>query len=216
MSGNGALNCLGLLLAVTFSMCKAESPAPTPSVNITVGNVTITDSGGSIPFTLTSINGFAGEVSVTCKPPNPPEGVLEPNCPGGGPPLPPATITAGGTATGSVGINSEAPLPATGTTYVAVGSMVGWTFAGVWMLGLGLRGEKKNGFTQGSLLVGLLMVLMGTAACGGKVETLTPGVYTYTLTATPYAQSNPAFSTSATANVTVPAGIDVIFGTSRY
>lgn len=131
-------------------------------------------------------------------------------------PSPPIVIAADATATGSVGINSEAPLPATGTTYAADENMVGWAFAWVFMLGLGLRRKRENGYTRLLLAVGLLIGLMGTAACGSKVETLTPGVYSYTLTAVPYDQSRPAFTTSATANVTVPPGVDVIFGTARY
>jgi len=217
MSRIGVLSGLGLLLTVTISLCNAQAPVATPSVNITTSNVTMPNSGGgSIPFTLTSVNGFAGKVGVTCTPPNPPAGVQEPNCPGGGPPSPPIVIAADATATGSVGINSTAPLPVPGTTYAAHKKIVGWEFAGIVMLGLGLRRKKENGYTRLLLAVGLLIGLMGTAACGSKVETLTPGVYSYTLTAVPYGQSNPAFTTSATSKVTVPPGVDVIFGTTRY
>ncbi|WP_158789409.1 hypothetical protein [Granulicella sp. L46] len=141
---------------------------------------------------------------------------MEPNCPGGGPPLPPIPITADATATGSINISSQAPLPAVGTTYAAGRHVVQWAFAAAFMLGLGLRRKKENGYTRLLLAVGLLIGLMGTTACGSKVETLTPGVYSYTLTAVPYGQINPAFTTSATASVTVPPGVDVIFGTTRY
>jgi hypothetical protein len=217
MPRNKALTCLAVLLALAPGLCRAQAPVATPSVNITPGNVTMTNSGvGSIPFTLTSVNGFAGEVGVTCTPPNPPAGVREPNCPGGGPPHPPIPITADATAAGSIGISAEAPLPATGTTYATGRHMLEWAFAAVFMLGLGLRRKKENGYTRLLLTVGLLIGLMGTTACGSKVETLTPGVYSYTLTAVPYGQINPAFTTSATANVTVPPGVDVIFGTTRY
>ena len=59
------------------------------------------------------------------------------------------------------------------------------------------------------LAVGALIGLTGMSACGNGVETLTPGLYTYTLTANPSAQSNPPLSVSTTVNVTVPPGIIV-------
>jgi uncharacterized lipoprotein YmbA len=59
------------------------------------------------------------------------------------------------------------------------------------------------------LAVFTFIALTGMSACGSGVETLTPGIYTYTLTAAPSVQSNPPVSASTTVNVTVPAGIVV-------
>jgi hypothetical protein len=49
--------------------------------------------------------------------------------------------------------------------------------------------------------------LTGIVACGSSPKTLTPGTYTYTLTASE--QNNTSLSASTTVNVTVPPGIVV-------
>jgi hypothetical protein len=66
-------------------------------------------------------------------------------------------------------------------------------------------------------MAALLVVLTGLSACGGPT-TLTPGTYTYTLTATSLQEASPTtplgseVSASTTVVVTVPPGIVVKYG----
>ena len=76
--------------------------------------------------------------------------------------------------------------------------------AGVFMLGLGLRRRRSLRYTHLLLPVGLLLGVSGITSCAGP-ETLTPGTYTYTLTATEIGPVSPSATTTFT--VTVPRGI---------
>ena len=59
--------------------------AATPSFTISATNVTMPSSGdGSIPFVLTSVDGYIGTVAVQCPEVNAPAGARIPYC-GGGP-----------------------------------------------------------------------------------------------------------------------------------
>ena len=82
-----------------------------------------------------------------------------------------------------------------------------FTLAGVWMLGFALRRKKLPTFSR-TLMVAITFVsLIGISACSAGPETLTPGVYTYTLSASEVGSQNPPITTSV--KVTVPTGIDV-------
>jgi len=204
-----ALASLAVLLALAPHLCAAT--APTPSFTISATPITIASTGTSIPFTLTSVNGFAGTFGVTCTNPNPPVGVREPNCGDYGPVPPPIILTANATATGAMNITAAQPLPVHEASTLNLPrhrKAPRWALAGVLMLGLGLRRRSARA-TRLMLAVGTLIGLTGMSACGNGVETLTPGIYTYTLTANPSAQSNPPLSVSTTVNVTVPPGIIV-------
>jgi hypothetical protein len=76
------------------------------------------------------------------------------------------------------------------------------------MLGLGLKRKRSRQSTRLLLAVGMLIGLTGIDACASSPETLTPGVYTYTLHA--YEQNNTSPSASTTVTVTVPPGIVVV------
>jgi hypothetical protein len=217
MTRNKALSCLVVLLTLAPGLCAAQPPAPTPGFTISASNITMSSSNTSIPFTLTSVNGFTGSVAVSCTPPNPPAGVNEPECGNFGPATGPIVLTANGTATGAVALLAYKPLPTPTVSrlnHLGHGRGTSWALAGVLMLGLGSlrkrsRTKRSHLFTHLSLAVGMLIGLTGITACGGP-ETLTPGTYSYTLTATQVAlplPPNPSVSTTAT--VTVPAGIVV-------
>jgi hypothetical protein len=210
---NTALTCLVSLLTLGFGAASAQAPAATPSFTISASNITMPSSGdGSIPFTLTSVNGFAGSVGVTCTPPNPAAGVREPNCAEGGPVSPPYVLTANATAKGVSTITASEPLPVPDVSKLnrtRPREGTSWALAGVLMLGLGLNRKRSGQSTRLLLAVGMLIGLMGIGACSSP-ETLTPGTYTYTLNASSYVQNNTSLSASTTVTVTVPPGIVVV------
>jgi hypothetical protein len=213
MTRNKALTCLTVLLTLAFGLCRAHALAPAPSFTLSASNITMSSNNTSIPITLTSVNGFTGSVGLTCTPPNPPSGVKEPSCGGG--PYQPTVLTANATVTGGLAIYAIKPLPtssATSSNLPGHGRRTTWTLAGALMLGLGALRKKSQLSKHLLLVVGMFVGLAVINACGGP-ETLTPGTYSYTLTAaaTPGA-SNPTFSTTTTATVTIPAGIIVLPG----
>ncbi|MHB8304072.1 MAG: hypothetical protein ACYDC6_14830, partial [Acidobacteriaceae bacterium] len=199
------------LLTLGFGFGSAQAFAATPSFTISASNITMPFSGtGSIPFTLTSVNGFAGTVHVTCTAPNPPAGVRVPAVSEGGPVTPPYVLTANATAKGVIVILASPPVPTPARlNHPRPGEGASWALAGALMLGLGLRSRRAHRFTRLLLAVGMLIGLMGISACGSSPETLTPGSYTYTLNANAYDQNNTSLSASTTVNVTVPPGIVV-------
>lgn len=204
---NRWLTCLAAFLALTPSLCAAQPATPAPSFTITGSTVTMPSSGNAnIPFTLTSVNGFAGSFFVSCAQPNVPAGVKLPflEIPG---PVHTFALAANGTTTGIVGFLSAVPIP------VPVrwnpppnrrhGNPAIWSFAGALLLGFGLR-RKRVLASRLLLAAGMFLGLATISACGGQ-PTLTPGTYTYTLTATEL--NNTSATASATVTVTVPPGI---------
>jgi hypothetical protein len=135
----------------------------------------------------------------------------------GGPVTPPTVLTADATATGDVYITAIQPLPVPNASSLNLprpGGEASWALAGVLMLGLGLQGRKAHRSMRLSLAVGMLIGLGGIGACVSNIITLTPGVYTYTFTASEL--NNTSLSASTTVNVTVPAGIVVQPGIGAY
>ena len=208
MTRSRALTFSVVLLSFCSVVGWAKAPPAAPSFTITASPYTMPSSGdGAIPFTLTSIGGFEGTVLVTCTSPNPPVGVREPRCGyNGGPAMGGFDLTANGTATGYENIEAIYPLPAhevSRLNHPESRNAARWALAGVLMLGLGLRRKKARQFFSLLILAG---VFMGMTACAGP-ETLTPGVYAYTLTAQSVGQDIPSFVVSTMVNVTVPRGI---------
>jgi len=202
-----ALGCLIGFPASLAGYCSAPSPAP--SFTISAGNVTIPASGtGLISYTLTSVNGFVGSVSVTCTPPTPPADVREPVC-GGGPVSPPITLAANAMGTGNVGLEPYVYFPPQTSNrrdHSRPGGGTNWSLAGVLMLGLALPRRRMLKSRRLLLTIGLLIGLGGITACS-TIVTLTPGTYTYTLDASEV--GNASSSATTTVQVTVPPGIDV-------
>jgi hypothetical protein len=206
---NKVLTCLAFLLALPPALCHALPPAPAPTFTITASNITMPSNGiGSIAFTLTSVNGFTGQVAVDCTPPTVAADVRLPYINLGGP-VHTYTLTANGTTSGSIGILALKPalvpvrlnLPAR----PASGQKVIWSLAGILLLGLGLH-RRKAWPTRLSLAICLLITLTSLSACSSG-PTLTPGTYTYTLNATQVNVDPPALTATTTLTVTVPPGI---------
>ncbi len=204
------LTCLIAVPALATSLNAAPVPTPAPSFTISASNVTMPSSGTvPIPFTLTSVNGFAGMVSVTCVAPTEPMGVTAPYCDQGGPVLA-YTLAADGTATGSISIIAIEPNPvplATRSGLARHSEGSSWAMAGLLVIGIGLRRKRARQLTGVSLGVGVMIVLAGIGLCGcGGPPTLTPGAYVFKLKATSVSIT-PSMTASTTSTITVPAGI---------
>ncbi len=204
---NGLLTCLATVLALSPTLCAARTLAPAPSFTITGSNVTMPSSGTTtFPFTLTSVNGFAGNIFVSVAQPTVPSGVKLPylELPG---PAHTFALTANGTTTGTVGLLSAVPVPIPVRwnlpSHPGHSERAIWSLAGALLLGLGLRRNRALA-TRLLLAAGLLLGLTAISACGGQ-PTLTPGTYTYTLTATEV--NNTTATANTTVTVTVPPGI---------
>jgi hypothetical protein len=184
-----AILCLLFLYGLACGISGAQA---TPSFTLTASNTTMPLSGvGSIPYTLTSVNGFSGTIYIGCSPPTEPAGVTIPICEVGGPVIEYA-LNSNETLKESIGLLASEPVP---------------TPAGALMLGFGLRRKRASHFARLCFAVSLLGGLTALGACAGGQKTLTPGSYTYTLTANEGSSSSPLISAAVT--VTVPAGIVV-------
>jgi hypothetical protein len=159
----------------------------------------------SIPFTLASVNGFAGSLVIGITPPTPAAGVKLPYLEIGGPARD-YVLTANGTLAGSIGVLSAIPVPVPVRFNLPRPSRhkerTIWSLAGALLLTLGLR-RRRAPSTRLLLAAGMLIGLTGINACGGP-QTLTPGTYPYTLTAS---EINSMLSSSTAITVTVPSGI---------
>jgi len=81
MRARSLLVLFGSFLAIISGLGSGHAQSATPSFSISASNAAMPTSGtGAIPFTLTSVNGFAGAVSVSCGPANPPTGSILPQC----------------------------------------------------------------------------------------------------------------------------------------
>jgi len=211
MLSKKALSYLLALFAVaTTRGAFGIAPTPAPSFTISASNVAMPLSGTvAIPFTLTSVNGFAGSVSVLCS-----EGTVSgsmhegPYCDQGGP-LMAYTLVANGTTTGSITIVAIQPNPVPLASRLHPAGRrggAGLALAGLVMLGIGWGRSGSRRFVRSTLALGILGGLagIGLGGCGGP-PTLTPGTYTFMLNATSVA--TPVLASSTTANVTVPAGV---------
>jgi hypothetical protein len=210
MTRNRVLSHLVVLSTLAPPLCRARVPAPAPSFTISASNVTMPSSGTvTIPFMLTSVNGFAGMVAVNCTAPTVPAGVKAPYCYDGGP-VRAYTLTADGTTTGGMEIVASKPsvVPeTTGLNHLNHGEGASWAVAGVLILGIGLQRKRTRRFPRVSLATGMILALAGIEICGcGGPPTLTPGAYPFTLNANSVSIS-PVLTASTTATVTVPAGI---------
>ncbi len=210
MTRSKVLSYLVVLSALAPPVCSARVPAPAPSFTISASNVTMPSSGTvTIPFKLTSVNGFTGTVAVNCTAPTVPAGVKAPYCEDGGP-IMAYTLTADGTTTGSMTIVASEPNPVplvSGSSLVGRNEGAVWALAGILILRIGLPRKRTRRFPRVSLAVGMILALAGIGICGcGGPPTLTPGAYPFTLNANSVSIT-PALTASATATVTVPAGI---------
>jgi hypothetical protein len=205
---------LGLVLTVSLVFTGFTALAATPSFTITATNVAVSSSSssgvGSSTFTLTSVNGYAGSVRVTCALPTPPAGVKVPYCTGGFPApgpaavpaQPPIALTANEVVTGTVPFfNAATPVPFSMLRQPARRLAQGIALAGLLLFGFSFRRTASRRLTLMLLALGTLAGLAGISACGGNNSVVTPGTYAYTTTAT---DVNTAVAVNASVNVTVP------------
>ena len=197
-----------LLLAAVFIIPCVAGAQAAPSFTLGVTNITLPLSGiGSIPYTLTSVNGFTGTIFIGCTAPTEPAGVRVPICEGGGPAVG-LVLNANAALQENYGLLASAPVPTPVKYNIPKhGGGTGLALAGTLMLGMGLGRRRTRRWAQVCLSAGLLMGLMAMGGCAAGPKTLTPGSYTYLLTATVQGQSSP--SASADVTVTVPAGVVV-------
>jgi hypothetical protein len=213
------LAVLGILAVVTVALSGAPLLAtPPPSFTITAANATLsssTSSGvGTSSFTLTSVNGYAGQVLVNCQPPTtPPAGAKLPYCsdsfPSGNaaiPVQPPITLTANEVVPGTISFYNAAvpcsnPCPVNLPRRGGHGLPQGLALAGALLLGFGFRRRVPRWLTITLLAVGAFAGLAAISACGGNNNVVTPGTYVYTISAT---DVTTAVSVTTSINVTVP------------
>lgn len=215
-----ALVLFGSILGIIYGFVGGQALAATPGFTITASNATMPSSGnGSIAWTLTSVDGFAGSVEVGCVPTNPPPSAIVPNCSYGGPAPSPYTLTANGTVTGTVPLIASTP-PCSGPCPVKLlrpgrgrhGGGITLALASALLLGFCFRSRAPRWLMLMLITVG---GLAGIGGCGGGGTTLTPGTYAYSITASQIGTvTSPSLTTSATVNVTVPAGIPTNLGPS--
>ncbi len=221
MNERRVLLLFAAILAISLGPAGKSALAATPSFTISASNVTMPASGnGSIPFTLTSVNGYSGTIGVDCSPPNLPAGTTLPAC-GGSPIAVSYTLTADAVTQGTVPLSATLCPPSNPSVCPVKfnrtrrGFGAGLALAGVLLVGLGFRRRTARWFTLMLLAAGTLAGMAGMTACGGN--TLTPGTYTFTVTGYTFTVTGQGTGTttdaqlteSTTVNVTVPPGIPV-------
>jgi hypothetical protein len=193
-----------LLLTLLLASLPAIAQSANPTFTLTTSNVSLSTTGtGSIPYTVTAVNGYTGTVIVRCDTPTVPTGVSVPYC-GGGPVVsytldPDPTVDPGyPVATGSFplygnSIIAPAGFMASDTPVLAV------LFIIALLSGLTQRRKSARRLTL-PLFIGVLAGLSCTTGCGTVSHGFTPGTYTYVVTAT---QSPVPLALSANAVVTI-------------
>jgi hypothetical protein len=193
---------IGSLLVFSFEFFGANPLAATPGFSISATNTTMPSSGfGSIPVTLTSIDGYAGSVTTNCNPLNPPAGARLPIC--GAPTAPPIyKLTANQSLAGSITLmpyGDDLPLPA--SMLRCDGPAL--ALAGVLLFGVRIRSRKWRRFAPTFFVLCVLGGLAGISGCGGSGNSngMTPGTYQYTARA---ADINTGAYVTTNVAITVP------------
>jgi hypothetical protein len=210
-----ALVALGVVALFVGAFSCLPALAATPSFSVAATGVTMSSNAasgtGSTSVTLTSVNGYAGTVGVICSPPTTAAGVNLPFCNAGGPAVVLIeTLTANQTATGTIGFFNSLPpcnpcpvnLPRRGGHRLPSGLAL----AGALLVGLGFRRRAPRWLALTLFAAGSLAGLAGIGACGGNSNNriVTPGTYTYTLSAEEMDNTNASASVTTSVMVTVP------------
>lgn len=188
-----------LLLALPLRAAPAASQSTAGTFTISAGSATITPTGsGAIPFTLTSVNGFAGSIVVGCQPPDVAAGVKIPTCGGG--PVRLYTLSADQALTGtltlySYGSGVPAAIMPVKNPALAVLLVV------LLLSGLTLRRRSARRLALPLVLIALIP-FSWISGCGTGPQGFTPGTYAYTVTASEYGSVTP-LQEGATATVTI-------------
>ncbi|MGB6974993.1 MAG: hypothetical protein WBD67_09960 [Terracidiphilus sp.] len=195
-----------LVRLCAFLACSSVlAVAATPSFTVSATATTMPTSGfGAVPITLTSVNSYSGTISATCVPANPPAGALLPIC---GSPLPRAyQLAANSSTTGTIPLEpSPYPIAAARLHTSGFGGAAGLVLGAGFLFGFTRRRRARRWLTLSLLAFGTFAGMAGISACGGNSGTfLTPGTYSYTVTATDVNTSDTA---TTTVNITVPRGV---------
>jgi hypothetical protein len=188
-----------LLFVLAVASFSAVAQAPAGTFTVSAGGVSIAPTGGgAIPFTLTSVNGFAGSIVVGCQPPSVSAGVKIPVCGGG--PVRLYSLTADQVVTGTITLFAYgSPLPA--GFGPANHPVIGLLLVVALLSGLTLRRRSARWLTL-PLIFAAAIPFCSILGCGGSPQGFTPGAYNYTVTATQYGSATP-LQQGTTATVTV-------------
>jgi len=202
---------LGSFLALCFYAGAGRALAVTPSFAISATNVTMplsqgscNSSGctwqyGSSTFTLSSVDGYTGAPQISCAVANPPFGASLPTCFQHGP-MP--TLPANGTINGEILFIApgQTPPPSPAGLSRRKDRAAGVLLAAALLFGMGLRRRGARWFTPVLLALGIFGASSVISACGGSGSSMTPGTYSYTVSA----MDANGDSASTTINVTIP------------
>jgi hypothetical protein len=204
MGKQKAFVSLATFLMLGLGIYGAQARAAVPSFTISATNVTMSSSGkngtGESALTLTSVDGYAGTVDISCSPTSTPAGAKLPFC--GTPFVIQYALTANSTVTGQLSFfNSPVPgvlMPA--QVAPAHAGAAGLALAGVFLIGIGFRRRIPRWLLLALFAVGAIASLGAISGCGGSNSVVTSGTYTYIVTAT----DTNKLAASTTIELTVP------------
>jgi hypothetical protein len=195
-------------IVIAFCIAAGVSLAPraiaSTAFAITATNVTMPASGnGMSNFTVTGIP-ITGSLAMDCQYSGPSTTAKIPLC-GGGPSVQ-VPVTEGQSYSGVVYFrpsNSTVPADSQKTARNrASAAMVSLAGAVLLCFGFGRRSSRRSLLLAAICAFAILPVI---SACGDNYNGMTPGTYSYTITAGNSAELNPLIvATSTTVNVTVP------------
>jgi len=199
------LRISAFLIAIGLPGILAATSAP--GITIKSANVAIDDQGtASTQFTVTSNNGFAGQVGVYCQGPNPnllPFAVL-PQC---SHPTQYVDVPAGGSASGTISFYppwvtpqtaSRSRLPRHPASSVPLMASI---FLGLGLLRLRFRKSLPLNVLVAAACLSFVAGISGCVQSGGNA--MTPGNYTFTINGATVPGATPAASANSTFSVTV-------------
>jgi hypothetical protein len=170
-----------LLLALLFAALPAIAQSSAPTFTITATNASLSTTGtGSIPYTLTSVDGYIGTIIVKCEVPIVPAGVSIPNC--GNAPIVSYTLTADQVVNGSFQLYGNTVVTPAGFS-ASRNPALAIFFIVALLTVLTLRRKAAHRLTLPLFLV-MLGALCCTTGCGSAPRGFTPGTYTYVVSAT--------------------------------
>jgi hypothetical protein len=168
---------------MVLALGSLPARAYAPSFTITATSVTMPSTGdGSMPFTLSSVNGYVGHVGVQCTGVDAPMGAKVPYC-GGGPVI-----------AYSLGANEVLQQTLVLTPYGVPVPLA----TGTLLMVFAVRRRKSRALI--GMAAGMVASLGLIAGCGSGNSGMTAGTYAYTIVATD-TKTNIVVTTSA--NVTV-------------
>ncbi|MGA2349378.1 MAG: hypothetical protein ABSF70_03015 [Terracidiphilus sp.] len=179
--------------------------AATPGFTLTASNVNMSDMGSGVSnFTLTSVDGFAGQVSVVCTGPNPllvPDLVL-PNCAA----IEEFLVPAGGSASGTMNFNPPSSVQSAAKPHALprnpgspIHTPLKFCALVAALLGFSCTKKLNRWFAMVLVCAVSLTGLCGTTGCLGRGGlAMTPGTYSYVISA-----SSPTITTAVSATISV-------------